>query len=144
MAGKSVELDVLGARQQPPATEPGRDGREEAHQVLPFVLSEIPATEPGRDGREEKVVGFYDSALFAPQRSPAVMAGKSRSLRLRWDNESCPQRSPAVMAGKSRHVIWKEPLGVRPQRSPAVMAGKRRRSGSKCSHSPTARNGARP
>ena len=35
------------------------------------------ATEPGRDGREEVDVSVPDVEVSAPQRSPAVMAGKS-------------------------------------------------------------------
>ena len=127
------------------------------------------ATEPGRDGREE---GFsYDAGWqsLAPQRSPAVMAGKrvghqdnalagslaatepgrdGREEPTRWGENPrgwLPQRSPAVMAGKSRaHQSTPEPTWKSPQRSPAVMAGKRPRPRTQRSPRRNCRNGARP
>ena len=66
-------------------------------------------------------VGTFDQ----PQRSPAVMAGKSMVVARGDVRESLPQRSPAVMAGKSWRLGRVHVGPEQPQRSPAVMAGKR-------------------
>ncbi len=61
-----------------------------------------PATEPGRDGREERGRDPLVLGLGLPQRSPAVMAGKRHApQRASTGSANPPQRSPAVMAGKS-------------------------------------------
>ncbi len=54
------------------------------------------------------------------------MAGKRTATLYLRTGSIVPQRSPAVMAGKSKTLRAKAPTPYLPQRSPAVMAGKRR------------------
>ncbi|WP_444546005.1 hypothetical protein [Virgisporangium aliadipatigenens] len=116
MSREETELDTLYGPQRSATLHAGK----KAPAVLGFSLLRTAAMEPDAERREEL-----------------------KALRDKYMQDIAPQRSPAVNAGKTvtidRCNIW----GFGPQRSPTVSAGKSRSAGRRTRFAPGHRNGAR-